>query len=75
VEPACLVAGDDTVNGMYLHEDMIGARVEWCLGGVGHVIVTVEACHGGNGGTCWSSWLRGASALPYLVQVAHRRFR
>ena len=66
-EPACLVAGDDTVDGMYFHEDMIGASVEWCLGGVGHVVVAVEVGHGGNGGICWSSRLRGASALPYLV--------
>ena len=68
-------AGDDAVDGMDLHEDVVGARVEWCLEGFGHVIVDVEVGYSGNGGACGSSWLRGASALPNLVQVAHRRLR
>ena len=70
-EVACLVAGDDTVNGMDLYKDVVGACVERCLGGVGHVIIDVEAGHGGNGGACGSPWLHGASALLNLVQVAH----
>ena len=74
-EPACLVAGDDAVDGMDLHENVVGACIEWCLGGFFHVIVNVEAGHGGNGGTCGSSWLCGASALPNLVQVAHHQLR
>jgi hypothetical protein len=44
-EPACLIAGDDAINGMYVHEDEVGAYVEQFLGGVGHVIVDVEAGH------------------------------
>ncbi len=72
-EAACLVAGDDAIDGMDLHEDVVGARIEWCLGGVGHVIVDVKAGHGGNCGACGSPWLRGASALPNLVKVAHCR--
>ena len=44
-EPACLIAGDDTINGMYVHEDEVGACVERFLGGIGHVIVNVEAWH------------------------------
>jgi hypothetical protein len=60
---------------MDLHEDVVGAYVERCLGRVGHVVVNVEAGHGGNGGVCGSPWLRGASALPNLVQVAHRQLR
>ncbi len=42
-EPACLVAGDDAVDGMDLHEDVVGAYVERCLGRVGHVVIDVEA--------------------------------
>ena len=77
-EPACLIAGDDTVDGMYVHEDEVGACVERFLGGAGHVVVDVEVghvmkCRSGNGGACGSPWLRGASALPNLVQVAHCR--
>ncbi len=60
---------------MDLHEDVVGARVEWYLGGLGHVIVDVEVGHDGSGGACGSSWLRGASALPNLVQVARRQLR
>jgi len=52
---------------MYLHENEIGVRIEWCLGGFGHVIVDVEVWHGGNVGACGSLRLRGASALPNLV--------
>ena len=44
-EPACLIAGDDTVNGMYVRENEVGACVEQFLGGIGHVIVDVEAGH------------------------------
>ena len=44
-EPACLIAGDDTVDGMYVHENEVGACVERFLGGISHVIVDVEAGH------------------------------
>ena len=49
-ELACLIAGDDTVDGMYVHENEVGACVEWFLGGFGHVIVDVEAGHVMNAG-------------------------
>jgi len=72
-EAACLVAGDDAVDGMDLHENVVGAHIERCLGGIGHVIIDVETGHGGNGGACGSPCLRGASALLNLVKVAHCR--